>query len=436
MMVRKFIVLLFLFFYCLCIFSCNGFQKENINHGIVNDTVSYQSLGKVEKRMIIIDRDIDLGGSMCLLPKGMTLVIKGGILKNGTLKGNMTKIKCQGKAFNKITIKGSWDVPNISTSMFVDLNYENALKDVFALANSKVKNTISIECGHYMVKAKKNRDACLTLSDNTELILMGIIQILPNEYPMYDIIKVKGENINIHGKGTIVGDKHTHLGTDGEWGMGIRFHGAINSSVRDLTIKDCWGDCIYVGGNSKNVLIENCMLDHGRRQGISVTKADGVTIRNCRISNVSGTNPQYAIDLEPNKNDTVDNVLIDNVKIENCEGGILATRGLKSEKTTIGSFIIRNCSLSVLSRFPIRIRRSRSALVENCIINATNKTPSIYSENINHVVIRDNTINIENSFVSSVKNQIKQLSGKGSYKPIKVVGASKKTVNNNKIFEK
>ena len=348
----------------------------------------------------------------------------------------MTRIESKGKAFDKVTIKGSWNVPYISTRFFVNLDYINSLRDVFALANPKVKNVIIIERGHYQVKARKNKDACLTLTDNTELILNGNIQIVPNEFPRYDIIKVKGRNIAIRGKGAIIGDKHTHKGEEGEWGMGVRFHGAFNSSIQDVTIKDCWGDCIYVGGNSRDVLIEECTLDHGRRQGISVTKADSVVIRNCKISNVSGTRPEYAIDLEPNANDTVNHVLIDNVEVLNCEGGIMATKGLKSEKTTIGSIIIRNCSLTVLSKYPIRLKRSQFALVEKCTINASNEMPSIYSSDINQITIRDNVINIEKSLVASVKNKVKELAGKGSYKPIKMVRTSKKTVKNNKIVEK
>ena len=427
----------YLFLIVLALFVlCGNTDAEAIGHKLKVDTIKTNILGRIDKKTVVIEQHVDLGGAVCVLPEGITLDFKGGIVKNGTIVGNRTKIKSNGSIFDNVKVKGSWNVLQISTSMFVDLKSDNALKNVFALANPKVKNVITIEEGYYQVKALKNRDACLTLTDNTELILNGNIQIVPNAFPRCDIIRVKGRNIKIRGKGTIIGDKHSHKGDEGEWGMGVRFHGAINSSIQDVTIKDCWGDCIYVGGNSRNVLIEKCTLDHGRRQGISVTKADSVVIRNCKISNVSGTSPEYAIDLEPNANDTVNHVLIDNVEVLNCEGGILATKGLKSDKTVIGSFIIRNCSLSVLSKYPIRIRRSQSALVEKCTINASSETPSIYTEDINEVIIKDNTINIEKSLVASVKNKVRELAGKVSYKPIRVAGATKKTVINNRISEK
>ena len=296
-----------------------------------------QQIGKIINKSLVVSTDVDLHGSVVNLPKGFTLEIKGGKIRNGTLIGNQTKVLCSSKVFDHVHLNGTWNVPEISTSMFVDLSYDNALKEVLALANPNIQNTIIIEKGNYQVQALKNADVCLTVPSNSTLIIQGSIRLRPNAFPRCDIVRAKGNDIIISGNGSIIGDKHTHLGTDGEWGMGIRFHGATNSSVRGLTIKDCWGDCIYVGGNSKNVTIENCWLDHGRRQGISVTKADDVVIRNCKISNVSGTKPEYAIDLEPNANDTVNHITIENVETVACEGGLLATIGKRNveKKNTV-----------------------------------------------------------------------------------------------------
>lgn len=396
-----------------------------------------QQIGTIIKKNIIITQDVDLHGTSKTLPKGYTLIVKGGRIRNGTLIGHQTKIKCSGVAFERVSIKGSWIVPEISTKLFADLDYENSLCDVVALSNPLVKNFITIEKGEYKVKANKNKDACLTLCGNTELILNGTIRMIPNEYPRYDIIKANGHNISIRGIGMIVGDKHTHLGTTGEWGMGVRLHGAFNTSVKGLTIKDCWGDCIYIGGNSKNVLIENCMLDHGRRQGISVTKADSVTIRNCKISNVNGTNPQYAIDLEPNANDTVDHVLIENVEVVDCEGGFLATIGKKNvEKKKIGKVQIRDCKVSAQSRYPICMTSCESLSVEDCIINAKNEKSAIYTKNTRSVVVRNNVINIKKEILLSVKNTVKEVVGKKSFVPIDVIQAERQEVKDNKIVEK
>lgn len=403
---------------------------------LINSFCFAQQIGEIRNNSLVVSTEVDLHGANINLPKGFTLEVEGGRIKNGILIGNQTKLKYSGKVFDRVQIKGTWNVPEISTSMFTDLSYDNALKDVLALAHSKVQNTIVIEKGDYYVTAHKNADVCLTVPSNSTLIIQGSIRLRPHAFPRCDIVRAKGNNIIISGNGNIIGDKHTHLGTDGEWGMGIRFHGATNSSVRGLTIKDCWGDCIYVGGNSKNILIEKCKLDHGRRQGVSVTKADGVTIRNCRISNVSGTNPEYAIDLEPNANDTVDNIEIENVEVVNCEGGFLATIGKKNvEKKRIGIVAIRNCKLNTLSKYPIRMKNSEHVSIENCTIIATNEKAAIYSSDIHNLVVKDNTINVEKSVAFTLKNSVRKIVGKNVQQPIETIRVRQQDIRENRIVE-
>lgn len=436
LLIMRNVVTIVMTIYSLYVFSYSRSIGENKDCAVYNDTLPYHILGKIERKQIIVDRDIDLHECVCILPKGMTLVFRGGVIKNGTLKGNMTKIESQGAIFNKVRIKGHWYVPQISTSMFVDLNYENSLKDVFALANSKVKNLITVEKGNYTVKAFKNKDACLALNDNTDLILNGNIRIVPNDFLRYDILIIKGQNVSIRGKGTIMGDKHTHRGDEGQWGMGVRFHGAINSSIIGVTVKDCWGDCIYVGGNSKNVLIENCSLDHGRRQGISVTKADSVVIRNCKISNVSGTKPEYAIDIEPNANDTVDHVLIDNVEVVNCEGGLLVTKGKKNlDQKTIGSVKVANCIVSAKTKYPICLNKATNAYVEKCTIYSTNESSAINAVDIDNLLVQNNIIYVRKGIISTLENSVKQIIGKNVSQQIEQIRVKKQQVKNNKVIE-
>lgn len=403
---------------------------------LINSFCFAQQIGEIRNNSLVVSTEVDLHGANINLPKGFTLEVEGGRIKNGTLIGNQTKLKCSGKVFDRVQIKGSWNVPEISTSMFTDLSYDNALKDVLALAHSKVQNTIVIEKGDYYVTAHKNADVCLTIPSNSTLIIQGSIRLRPNAFPRCDIVRAKGNDIIISGNGSIIGDKHTHLGTDGEWGMGIRFHGATNSSVRGFTIKDCWGDCIYVGGNSKNVTIENCWLDHGRRQGISVTKADDVVIRNCKISNVSGTKPEYAIDLEPNANDTVNHITIENVETVACEGGVLATIGKKNvEKKNIGQVTIRNCKLNALSKYPIRMKSCERVSIENCTINVTNEKAAISSSDISNLVVKGNTINIEKSVAFTLKNTAKKIVGKNVQQPIETIRVKQHDIRENRIIE-
>lgn len=412
-------------------------QEQEI---VVADKVDASVLGRNREKRIIIDKDIDLEGKECIIPKGNTVVFNGGVIKNGILDGNMTKIECKGKAFDRVTIKGSWNVPEISTNLFVNLDYVNSLRDVVALANPRVKNRIVIEKGDYKVRAENKAKVCVPVCSNTDLIIKGTIRLAPNDLKSYNIIQAQGENIKIRGNGTIIGDKHTHTGTEGEWGMGINLKGAFNATISGLTIKDCWGDCIYVGGNSQKVLIEKCKLDHGRRQGISVTKANEVTIRNCTITNVGGTAPEYAIDIEPNKRCNVDNVVIEGVFVKNCKGGILVTRSMSKKPenigTRIGSVKIRNCVVTVNTKYPMRFKGCEKVSVKKCIIYAPGTKSAIYSTSVGEISVVGNTITLQNSTKLNFSNVISRFIGGEDLNPISVGKTKKKEIKHNYTIKK
>jgi len=47
--------------------------------------------------------------------------------------------------FDKVEISGTWIALDIRTSMFVNLDYDNSLRDVFALTDNAVVNNVTIE---------------------------------------------------------------------------------------------------------------------------------------------------------------------------------------------------------------------------------------------------------------------------------------------------
>lgn len=294
-----------------------------------NAQTSLSRLSFKEGKTTIIKNVIDMKGEELVLPKEVTLKFeKGGCLKNGKITAANTSIAGYKQGvFDGVKIAGEWNVRYISTDMFKDISSVNSLQNVFALASEKVDNVITIPEDTYVVATSSNGTTILQVPSNTEVIINGTIIMEPNALASYNIVGLYGKNITLHGNGEIIGDKHTHIGKTGEWGMGVMIAGCTNVDVYDITIKDCWGDCIYIGENSTYVRINNCTLDHGRRQGISITSAGDVLIRNCTISNVGGTSPEYAIDIEPNKNDTVESVIIQNVKALDCKGGFLAWSG-------------------------------------------------------------------------------------------------------------
>lgn len=266
--------------------------------------------------------------------------------------------------------------------------------DVSLFDGREIKNgTLVISEGNYLLQVNKEGGVCLKIGDNTELVIEGALQLAPNKFKSYDMIRVVGNHVKIHGKGSITGDRYAHLSRKGEWGMGIHLDGASHVTVSGLTIADCWGDCIYIGGDSKNIEISDCHLRGSRRQGVSIVKADSVTISNCRIADISGTNPQYAIDIEPNKKCVVDNVLIENVTVTGCEGGFRAIIG-KEEfgNARIGKVEIRNCNVMAKSRHTIHFAGCEQGEVADCIIETRKGEKPILSRKVGHVSNKNNKV--------------------------------------------
>lgn len=99
---------------------------------------------------------------------------------------------------------------------------------------------------------------------------------------------------------------------------GINITGGNNIMVDSVSIKNVYGDFIYIGhgaGNkiSRNVSIMNSYFSHNGRQGIAITMADSVSILNNKIDNVRMT----SIDIEPNMSKSI----VRNVYIRNNSFG-------------------------------------------------------------------------------------------------------------------
>ena len=239
------------------------------------------------------------------------------------------------------------------------------------------------------------------------------------------------------GAGSIWGDRCSHTGIDGEWGMGVKVYGAKHILIAGLSINECWGDCLYIGGGSKDVEIVGCRLNHGRRQGVSITNADSVVIRNTSISNVHGTKPEYGIDLEPNKKGVVDNIIIDNVSISDCAGGILATIGSKYKETKrIGAILIANCTIMASTYYPVKMTNSERVEISGCKVMTNREDGSaIIVSNVGDVFIHNNIIHIKRRFQASLNNVAKKTIRRAGNKAIRVRQETKKNISDNKEVE-
>ena len=316
----------------------------------------------------IIDKDIDLEGKTAVVAQGVTLSFRKGIISNGKLVGNDTRIIYDGTVFNHVNISGSWNIDSIRSSMFANISEDNALIDLFALSNDSVNNHIIIEDGLYWIKAESSRKHVLNLRSNTDCEIKGAIQLRANDFPSYSLLFINGcENVRVFGSGSLIGDKDHHTGTDGQWGMGVQIKNSKNISVDGLSIEKMWGDCIYIGNLSQSVTINNCNLKEGRRQGISITSGKDIFIQNCSISDVGGHSPEYAIDIEPNKQCKIDNVSVSKVSVSNCVGGFKIS-GYATD-SHVGKIIYKDCTVDVISKRPFQLSGCDKVVVHNCKVS-------------------------------------------------------------------
>lgn len=340
--------------------------------------------------VVEIKQELDLNGCEVILPSNVTLSFKGGIIRNGILTGNDTKVECDSYAFDNVCIQGTWNVPVIYSKWFKNLDYVNSLKDVMALTSPGISNKVIIGKGIYEVALSKDSETCLEINSNTEVILNGTIRLRPNDFPHYYILGTKGKNIVIQGSGNIIGDRYAHKGTKGEWGMGINVIKSENVVIDGITVSECWGDCIYIGQKSKNICVRNCSLSGSRRQGISVTSADNVVLRDLNITNIQGTSPEYAIDIEPNRGGQIGKVHIENISAYNCRGGILVFGN--PIDAPIGKVVIKNCTIKNTTKLPFRIERNSNVEISRCNIVNFKSELAIKCVGVDSVTIRNNAI--------------------------------------------
>lgn len=231
--------------------------------------------------------------------------------------------------------------------------------------------TVHVPRGTYLVNAEQS----IRLRSRIHLLLdLGaVLRAIPNASPAYAI--VKGVNVNgirISG-GRFVGERAAHSGTAGEWGMGIDVRGCTDVMIERTTVEACWGDGIYVGysipvpevgGECRNVRIENCTLRGNRRQGISVTGCLGAHIVGCVVLLTQGTEPQSGIDLEPDGRKRVEDVVIERCRFEgNAGDGVLLSGAGVSRVKLLRNRTARN------GRSGLRVYAARDVEITQNVLN-------------------------------------------------------------------
>lgn len=164
-----------------------------------------------------------------------------------------------------------------------------------------------------------------------------ILRLIENNRSGYNIILFKDRNApsGVIG-GTVIGDRDSHLGQDGEWGMCIAVRGGANVSIKGTKATKCWGDGIYLGtapsGDPKtfadNVEIDGVEAAYNRRNNISVVNARGYRICNVHVHHANGVLPESGIDIEPDKEGLASDGVLCNILSEfNGKRGVMTGGG-------------------------------------------------------------------------------------------------------------
>ena len=233
----------------------------------------------------------------------------------------------------------------------------------------------------------------------------GEVRIAQDSSLGKSIFRVQENSSPLSIKGFILNGLYT-TGTAGEASMGIELRSANNITIDSNTIKNCYGDCIYLGMSdgaipNTDITITNNILTNPRRDCITVIFGDGVLIQ----SNTLNKTVDYVtgIDLEPNddgfsyiKNITIDDNIIDCPAscIENCcafVGGAVPGIVVSNNTATGLQFFWTSTSQSMTGpHFTANNWTCTNPAVSSPrpgrFFNLTNATACVLTNNIDHTV--------------------------------------------------
>lgn len=273
-------------------------------------------VGVSAKNVITINNRTDLRGDTLKLKKGTEIrFTDGGIIVNGVIIGDASTIKADKQQIlgENVTIGGTWHNKSVYGD-WVGLreNADNSrqFKNLMVFCTGDNMTHLYTSTGNYPVQAIFN-SAPLLLPSNIYWHNKSTISLLPCTFTHYSIALLhRVNNVTIDG-GSFVGDVSGHMGTDGEWGHGIKCGGVTNVTLKNLTCLYCWGDGIDLieGRDDANqptivcnkIIIDNVRCLHNRRQGMSIEAAHNVRVTNCEFAYTGYplmTKPAAGLDIE------------------------------------------------------------------------------------------------------------------------------------------
>lgn len=175
-------------------------------------------------------------------------------------------------------------------------------------------NILNFDNSVYLTTGLNLKSNSIIIFNNTSL------KMKPNNLTTYGVLKINNiENINIYGFVKLIGDYLEHTGETGEFGHALSIIGSSNVNIENVQCSYGWGDGCYIGptddllNNPINIIINNLVCHHNRRNGLSITSGSKIIINNLLTYNNGGTSPNGGFVIEPYNANNVIDVTINNI---------------------------------------------------------------------------------------------------------------------------
>ena len=217
----------------------------------------------------------------------------------------------------------------------------DGLQDALDWAAEQGIGLFRVPAGEYLIgeEGTYNYRAGIVIPSNMvfELDANATIRMDTNDKWNYCVLTVDGgQDVVIRG-GHIVGERDTHIYTDGgahDEGHAICVSG--NSErvlIENTELREVTGDGVLIVGSGDagnscfDITIRNSEIHHNRRQGVSIVGGVRVLIENNDIHHISGTSPQFGVDVESLSFRSADILITGNRFNQNQGGDLVNTDG-------------------------------------------------------------------------------------------------------------
>ncbi len=230
-----------------------------------------------------------------------------------------------------------WGVSNVGADA---LATTEGLQDALDWAAEQNIGKFIVPPGEYLIgkEGTSNYWAGIVLPSNMVFELDdAVLRMDANDRWNYCIVAVRGaQDVVIRG-GEIVGDRDEHVYEGGgahDEGHAICVEG--NSErilIEDTVLREVTGDGVLIVGSGDegnscfDIVVRNSEIHHNRRQGVSIVGGVRVLIEDNEIHHISGTSPQFGIDVESLSFRSADILIRNNHFNQNQGGDLVNTDG-------------------------------------------------------------------------------------------------------------